>query len=210
MVKLSGSRNSSLVTLTQFSAFGDKFHRVEGIGIGAREELKGAFGGKTAVSGFDEGGSERIGLEESDPMFVPGNKFKLPVVHGLVDREGVGTERHRKRIWVGMREIRIEREDARLAEIQLGPGKADLFSEACSGLDEYVRLEESKVACGQFGGCRRVKRRIGPGLGDGAAYRNDRVEHASPQAGADLENAPERFHVGRIDEEANAGWAKAE
>jgi hypothetical protein len=44
-----------------------------------------------------------------------------------------------------------------LTEIQLGPGKADLFSEACSSLDEYVRLEEIKVACGKFGGGRHRK-----------------------------------------------------
>src|SRR5712692_6237132 len=98
-----------------------------------------------------------------------------------------------------MREIRIERDDARLTEIQLGPGKADLFSEAWSSLDEYVWLEEINVARGKFGGGRRRKWSIGPDLGDNVAYRNDRVEHASPQTGADLEDAPERFHVGRID-----------
>jgi hypothetical protein len=99
--------------------------------------------------------------------------------------------------------------NARLTKIQLGPGKADLVSEACSRLDEYVRLEEIKIACSKFGGGRRRKWRIGPDLGDNAAYRNDRVEHASPQAGADLENAPERFHIGRVDKESNAGGAQA-
>ncbi len=78
-----------------------------------------------------------------------------------------------------------------MTKVQLGPGKADLFSETCSSLDEYVRLEEINVACGKFGGGRRRKWRIGPDLGDNTAYRNHRVEQASPQAGADLENAPE-------------------
>src|ERR1039458_915176 len=108
-----------------------------------------------------------------------------------------------------MHEKSIKRDNSRLTQTQIGSRKADLFRESRSSLDIGVGLKEIKVAGRKFGRGWHPKGRIGPRFGERTAYWNDRVKHPSPQAGANLENLPQGFHIRRIDKKTNAGRAEA-
>src|SRR5699024_7977059 len=86
--------------------------------------------------------------------------------------------------------------------------EACLLEQSLLGLHIDVRLEKPRVTLRNLGALEAFVNLRSPLLGGALKYGNDRIEHASPQAGGSAHDRSNRCQIGRRRKEANAGWPK--